>query len=72
LIFLNRQYSNPQPPKIAIKATGYPNCQLSSGILSKFMPQIPAKEVANPKIPAQAAKRFVISESSIVINEILT
>ena len=33
---------------------------------SKFMPQMPANAVATAKMPAHAASRLVVSDSSIV------
>ena len=39
---------------------------------SKFMPQTPTKNVATAKMPAQAARRFVTSLSSMVTIDKLT
>jgi len=38
----------------------------------KFMPHTPTKKVATAKIPAQAARRLVVSDSSIVTIDRLT
>ena len=57
---------------ISASAIGYPQDSFSSGMCSKFMPQMPAKAVATAKIAAQAASRLVTSPSSIVTSDRFT